>query len=129
MAKTDAKKDKKRISIKGKKINTGLQGFVDFIREQGIVGLAIGFVIGVQSKALIDQMSKSFIDPLLGLIVGSSGDGLSTKKLYLQINDRSASFAWGAFVYAIINFIIIALVIYLTFKWLRLNRLDKKKDK
>lgn len=109
------------------KAQTGLEGFVDFIRTQGIVGLAIGFIMGVQAKALIDQLTRSFVDPLLGLIIGGS-QGLSEKTLYLQLNSRSATFAWGAFVYAVINFVIIAAVIYFTFKWLRLDKLDKKKD-
>ncbi|MFO0887214.1 MAG: MscL family protein [Candidatus Saccharimonadales bacterium] len=104
-----------------------LEGFVDFIRTQGIIGLAIGFVMGTQAKQLIDQMSRSFIDPILGLLIGGS-KSLSEKSVYVQINSRSATFAWGAFVYAVINFLIIAGVIYFTFKWLHLDKLDKKKS-
>ncbi len=104
-----------------------LEGFVDFIRTQGIVGLAIGFVMGTQAKQLIDQMSRSFIDPIMGLLIGGS-KSLSEKSLYVQINSRSATFGWGAFVYAVINFLIIAGVIYFTFKWLHLDKLDKKKS-
>lgn len=103
-----------------------LEGFVDFIRTQGIIGLAIGFVMGTQAKQLIDQMSRSFIDPILGLLIGGS-KSLSEKSVYVQINSRSATFAWGAFVYAVINFLIIAGVIYFTFKWLHLDKLDKRK--
>lgn len=125
---------KKRVAKPVKKVTrtvhtrakTGLEGFVDFIRTQGVVGLAIGFVIGVQAKALIDQFTASFVNPLLGLIIGGN-QALSKKTLYLQLNSRSATFEWGAFVFAIINFIIIAAVIYYTFKWLRLDKLDKKK--
>lgn len=103
------------------------QGFVDFLRSQGVVGIAIGFVMGTQAKLLIDQMSKSFIDPVLGLILGGDTT-LSEKTLYVQVNSASATFSWGAFVYSIINFLIIAAVIYFVFKWLRLDKLDKKKD-
>lgn len=105
---------------------SNLDGFVDFIRTQGIVGLAIGFVMGTQSKQLIDQMSRSFVDPILGLIIGGS-KSLSEKTVYVQINSRSATFAWGAFIFAVINFLIITGVIYFTFKWLHLDKLDKKK--
>ncbi len=126
-AKSD-EKSKKRVAKRVQaKAQTGVEGFVDFIRTQGIVGLAIGFVMGTQAKALIDQMTRSFVDPILGLIIGGS-QNLSEKTLFLQINSRSATFAWGAFIYAIINFLIIAAVIYFTFKWLRLNKLDKKKE-
>ena len=109
------------------KAKNSTQGFVDFLRSQGIVGIAIGFVMGTQARLLIDQMSQSFIDPLLGLILGGN-TSLSEKTLYVQVNSASATFAWGAFIYAVINFIIIASAIYFMFKWLRLDKLDKKKD-
>lgn len=102
-------------------------GFVEFIRTQGVVGLAIGFIIGAQAKILVDQLSTSFINPILGLIVGSS-DGLTGKTFYIHIGERSATFTWGSFVFTLINFVIIAAIIYLTFRWLRLDKLDKKKD-
>lgn len=131
MAETAKKGDKKvakRVTRKvTSKAQSSIEGFVDFIRTQGIVGLAIGFVMGLQAKALVDQFTASFINPLLGLLFNSS-QPLSDKTVYLQINSRSATFGWGAFVYAIINFLIIAAVIYFTFKWLRLDKLDKKKD-
>ncbi len=101
-------------------------GFVEFIRTQGVVGLAIGFVIGAQAKALVDQMSASFINPLLGLILGNSGD-LTKMTLTVDVGSRQAVFLWGAFVFALINFLILAAIIYFTFKWLKLDKLDKKK--
>lgn len=106
---------------------SSVTGFVEFIRTQGVVGLAIGFVMGTQAKVLIDTFSRSFVDPILGLLIGGS-KALSEKTLFVQVNSRSAVFGWGAFVYAVINFIIIAAVIYLVFKWLRLDKLDKQKD-
>lgn len=102
-------------------------GFVEFIRTQGVVGLAIGFIMGTQAKLIVDQLSNSFINPVLGLIVGSP-QGLSGKTFYVTIWGRHATFGWGAFLFSVINFVIIAAVIYYTFKWLHLDKLDKKKD-
>lgn len=102
-------------------------GFLDFIRGQGVIGLAIGLVIGTQVKGLVDQLIRSFIDPLLGLVVGSGG-GLSSKVFNLSLNGKNAVFGWGAFVYTLIDFLIIAAVVYFTVKWLKLDKLDKKKD-
>lgn len=131
MAETAKKSTKKVTKRVTNKVTTTAQssiaGFVEFIRTQGIVGLAIGFVMGLQSKALVDQFTASFINPLLGLLFNSS-QPLSDKTIYVQINSRSATFGWGAFVYTVINFIIIAAVIYFTFKWFRLDKLDKKKS-
>jgi len=102
-------------------------GFLEFVRSQGVVGLAIGFIIGTQAKVLVDQMSASFINPLLGLFIGG-GDNLSAEKFSLTFSNNTAVFSWGQFVFVLINFIITAAIIYFTFKWLRLDKLDKKKD-
>jgi large conductance mechanosensitive channel len=127
-AKKGSKKVAKRVTNKvSVAAQSNLEGFIEFIRKQGIVGLAIGFVMGLQAKAMVDQFTASFINPLLGLLFNSS-QPLSDKTVYIQINSRSATFGWGAFVYSIINFLIIAGVIYYTFKWLRLDKLDKKKS-
>lgn len=106
---------------------SGLQGFVDFVRTQGVVGLAIGFVIGTQAKSLVDQLSSSFVNPLLGLVVGT-GEGLTNKKFALSIGGSTAVFTWGAFTYALINFVFISAIVYFVFRWLRLDKLDKPKS-
>lgn len=113
--------------VASKKVNQSISGFVEFIRTQGIVGLAIGFVIGVQSKAVVDQFSKSFVDPLMGLLFGG-GEKLSQQNFIVEIGSRSASFAWGQFLYVVINFIFIAAIVYFVFRWLRLDKLDKPKE-
>lgn len=102
------------------------QGFGEFFRNQGVVGLAIGFVIGTQARTLVDQLSNSFINPILGLIVGT-GDGLTDKKFALTVGGSTAVFRWGAFAFSLINFVIIAVLIYLVYRWLHLDKLDKKK--
>ncbi len=105
-----------------------VQGFADFMREQGVVGLAIGLVIGTQVKTLVDQLLKSFVDPLIGLFMGA-GQGLSGKVFTLSLNGKQAVFGWGAFAYTLMDFVIIAAIIYFTFKWLGLDKLDKKNEK
>jgi large conductance mechanosensitive channel len=109
------------------KAQSSVEGFVEFIRTQGVVGLAIGFMMGTQAQLLIKQFTASFVDPVLQLLFGGS-KVLSDRTLYVQINSHSAKFFWGAFVYSVINFVIIAAVVYLVFKWLRLDKLDKKKS-
>jgi large conductance mechanosensitive channel len=103
-----------------------LQGFVNFVREQGVVGLAVGFVLGAQVKALVDQLVISFINPLLGLLLPGKGK-LADKVWALTLNGKTQEFAWGAFAFQLISFVIVALVIYFTVKGLKLDKLDKKK--
>lgn len=96
-----------------------MAGFIQFIREQGVVGLAIGFILGGAVSEVVGSMVNNVINPVIGLIFGST----------------SGMAAWtvgpvglGAFVAAIIDFVIIAAVVYWGFKKLGLDRIDAKKE-
>ncbi len=108
-------------------VNKQLTGFVDFIREQSVVGLAIGLVMGTQIKQVVDALIASFINPLVGLLLPGKG-GLDQKKIIVQWHDKTADFTWGSFVLTMISFTIVAAVIYFTFKALKLDKLTKKKE-
>lgn len=102
------------------------RGFIKFLQDQGVAGLAIGFIIGAQARIVVDQFNASFVDPLLGLIIGSP-DGLNNQTFTISLGDNTAEFAWGAFAYAFINFIIVSLIVYVTYKMLHLNKFEKPK--
>ncbi len=108
---------------------TKLDGFMYFFRQQGVVGLAIGLVIGTQVKLVVDQFIASFINPLLGLLLPGQGD-LSQKKVTLTMSslDKTAVFAWGQFAYILLSFIVVAVIIYYIIHLLKLDKIDKKKD-
>lgn len=99
-----------------------INGFLDFIREQGVVGLAIGVVIGVAAKDTVDALTQGFINPLIGLILPNV-DSLSSKKFVIDGSD----FLWGNILLNIINLLVIAAVIYFIIKGLGLDKLDRKK--
>lgn len=103
-----------------------LQGFTDFVREQGVIGLAVGFVLGAQVKTLVDQLVASFINPLLGLLIPGKGS-LSQKDFSLTWFGKTADFTWGAFAFQMISFLIVAAVVYFVVTGLKLDKLDKKK--
>lgn len=113
--------------IPSPKFKHHISGFMNFIREQGVVGLAVGLVLGVQVKALVDQIVASFITPLLGLLLPGEGD-LAKKTFTLSFNDKTAVFAYGAFLSVLISFIIVAFLVYFLVKSLKLDKLDKKKE-
>jgi len=97
-------------------------GFIDFIREHAVVGVAIGFIVGLQAQTLIKQLVTSFVTPLLNLIVGS---GLQEKQWKIAHGSHVQSLAWGAFVYSLVDFLVVLLFIYLIVKTFRLDKLDK----
>lgn len=113
--------------IPAPKVKEHFSGFFAFVREQGVIGLAIGLVLGTQVKTLVDQMVISFINPLLGLILPGQGS-LAEKSFNLTLGSKNAGFLWGAFVAQMISFLAVAAVIYFVFKGLKLDKLDKKAE-
>lgn len=109
-----------------KQVKQHVNGFTEFIKSQNVIGLAIGLVIGTAASALINSLINNVIMPPLGLILGSA-EGL--KGLYLDLgttpSGEIAQLRYGQFLNDLINFLVIALVIYLVVKWLNLE-LKKK---
>lgn len=109
-----------------KRVTSKAQGFMDFIRKQGVIGLAVGLAIGTQASELVKNIVSSVITPLVDLLVGKGGlDGLD---LFVKIGDRTATFDFGLLIDSSIKFIAVAVVIYFVIMGLRLDKLDKKKD-
>jgi len=120
------KKAERLVSLNKVGVHKQIHGFVDFLREQSVVGLAIGLVLGTQAKALVDQLIASFINPMVGLLLPGQGT-LKEKTFTLHLGHKTGSFGWGAFVVSILTFVIVAAVVYFVFKGLKLDKLDKKK--
>ncbi|MBI1863215.1 MscL family protein [Candidatus Microgenomates bacterium] len=100
-----------------------LGGFMDFVREQGVVGLAVGLVLGGAVATLVKALIDDFVNPLVGIIL-KSPQGL--KSAYFKV--AGAKFMYGDFLNTLINFLVIAAVIYFVVHGLRLDRVDRKKE-
>ncbi len=96
-----------------------MKNFIEFIREQGVVGLAIGFILAGAVGKVVASLVNDIIMPLVALALGST-EGLKGLELY--------GIAYGEFVSTLIDFVIIAAVIYFVFKRVGLDKLDKKKE-
>ena len=101
-----------------------MRGFIKFIREQGVVGLAVGFILGGAISKLVTSLVNDIVNPILGIILNKAG-GL--KSAYIKIGP--AKLMWGNFTSSIIDFLVIAFIVYFGVKGLRIENLDKKKDK
>lgn len=99
-----------------------LKQFKEFLKEYKIVGLAIAFVMGVASTDLVNSLVKDIIMPLISPLM--SGDGW--REAVWQFG--SITISWGAFLAELINFLIIAFVIFLIAKKLfKMEKIDPKK--
>ncbi len=99
-----------------------MKGFMEFIREQGVVGLAVGFILGGAVSKLVASLVSDLINPIIGVALGAAGD-LASYSLKLG----PVNLMWGHFVSVVIDFLVIALVVYYGVKMLGLDKLDKKK--
>ncbi|WP_129744257.1 MscL family protein [Candidatus Nanosynbacter sp. TM7-008] len=124
-AKVAALKEKKIVSAAIK--DTHMAGFVNFIREQGVVGMAVGLAIGTAAGDTVKKLVTAFIDPLVQLVVGSQ-QGLQSASFTVEVAGRKGEFLYGAFVSSLITLIAVAFVVYAIVHFLKLDKLDKKKD-
>jgi large conductance mechanosensitive channel len=82
-----------------------IKGFKEFVFRGNIVDLAVAVAVGTAFTALVGAFTKSFIDPLIGLVGGGGPTGMT-----VRVNDQF--FTFGAFFTAVITFAITAAVIY-----------------
>jgi large conductance mechanosensitive channel len=100
-----------------------MKGFLNFIREQGVVGLAVGFILGGAVSKVVTAVVTDLVNPVLGVILGSA-KGLASASLGIG----HTSILYGDFISVLIDFTVVAFVVYFGVKWLRLDKLDKKKE-
>lgn len=106
-----------------------LAGFVDFIRTQGVIGLAVGLAVGTAAGASVKVIVDQFISPLVALITrGVDLNSLKWVLLSANGDQKEIAIGWGAIVSSLITLIATAFVIYLIIHFAKLDRLDKKKD-
>ena len=102
-------------------------GFMEFIRTQGVVGLAVGLAIGTAAGDTVKKLVAAFIDPLVQLIIGSQ-EGLQAASFTVEVAGRKGEFLYGAFISSLITLLAVAFVVYAIIHFLKLDKLDKKKD-
>jgi len=110
-------------------MNKQLKGFMDFVRTQGVVGLAVGLAIGVQVGKTVETLVAGLIDPVIGFIIGNQ-DGLRAAEWTIveaqEAGDRSLIIGWGSIVSSLITLLAVAAVIYYVVHGLKLDKADKK---
>jgi large conductance mechanosensitive channel len=100
-----------------------MKSFMEFIREQGVTGLAVGFILGAAIGKLVTALVTDLISPFLGIILGAGG-GLQAASFKVG----SVEVLFGHFISNLIDFTVIALVVYIGVKKLGLDKLDKAKS-
>jgi len=92
--------------------------FFDFVRERGVAGFAVGFILGGAVSKIAQALTDDIINPTVGYFLGPVKN-LSAYSI--------GAFKIGDFLSTIINFLIVCFVMFLIFKMLRLESIDKTK--
>jgi len=101
-----------------------IQEFKDFIAKGNVMDMAVGIIIGAAFTAIVGSLVADLINPIISLAMG----GVDFAGLFANLGDGefetiaaadeagAAVFAYGRFIMAIINFLIIAFVVFLLVK-------------
>ncbi|WP_203642284.1 large-conductance mechanosensitive channel protein MscL [Levilactobacillus andaensis] len=89
-----------------------LKEFKEFIARGNVMDLAVGVIVGAAFTAIVKSLVDNLINPLLGIFIGN----IDFSNLVLTIG--SAHFKYGAFINSVINFLIIAFVVFLLIKFI-----------
>ncbi|HET9807126.1 MAG TPA: MscL family protein [Nitrososphaeraceae archaeon] len=109
-------------------IRTFIIQFFDFLKTFGIIGLAIAFVIGQAASILVTALVGDIINPLVGLFLPSGSlEQLSAK--ITSVSGAISEFKYGDFIANIIDFLIIALVVFVAYKALSKYKIVEDKTK
>ena len=99
------------------KKKTLAQEFFDFLKTFGIIGLALAFVVGQAASGLVTSLVNDIINPLMGLFLPAGNlDAMSTK--VTNIAGEITEFRYGHLISSVIDFLIIALVVFVAYKQL-----------
>ncbi len=100
-----------------------LKEFKEFALKGNVMDLAIGVIIGAAFKDLVTAFTECFINPIINSIGGANVGG------HFEIFSTGQYIEYGAFITAVINFIIMAFIIFIIMKSFNaLSNIGKKKE-
>ena len=83
-----------------------IKEFKEFISKGNVMNLAVGVIIGGAFSAVVASLTENIISPIIGLFTGQNFD-------LLQISAFGVDIRYGAFITSVINFVIMAFVVFL----------------
>lgn len=100
-----------------------LKEFKEFISRGNVMDMAVGVIIGGAFTGIVNSLVNDVFMPVLGLLTG----GINFAALSVQIGPGEGDvLGYGSFIAAVVNFLLIALVLFLIIK--AINRFHRKKE-
>lgn len=108
-----------------------VKGFMEFIRRQSVVGLAVGLAIGTQVTSTTNTIVNGFINPIVSFVLSfftSNPTSLENMAWHVVGAPHTLVIQWGLILSFLIQLLAVAAVIYFVIHGLKLDKLDLKKD-
>lgn len=100
-----------------------MKEFREFALKGNVMNLAVGIIIGAAFQQIVASLTENILSPLIGLVAGQNFDHLSLRFWGIELT-------YGAFITSVINFVIMAFVIFLIIKFItKIGEVCSKKDK
>jgi large conductance mechanosensitive channel len=111
-----------------------LNEFKTFIAKGNVMDMAVGIIIGAAFTAIVGSLVADLINPIISLFMG----GVDFSSLYVLLGEGefanigaaeeagAAVFAYGRFIMAIINFLVIAFIVFMLVR--QVNKMKKKEE-
>ena len=96
-----------------------LKEFKEFALKGNVMDMAVGVIIGAAFGNIVTALTDSFINPLIGLVTGGAQKDPETGQIIVSAGSWSVGgveFTYGAFISAVVNFLIIAFILFLIIK-------------
>jgi large conductance mechanosensitive channel len=104
-----------------------LKEFKDFIAKGNVMDMAVGIIIGAAFTAIVKSMVDDLLNPIIGVFTGGAdftnkfailgGDGAAYASLEAAREAGASVFAYGAFFMAVLNFVIVAWVVFMLVRY------------
>ena len=118
---------KEKLKAAAEKSNGFRKEFIEFINRGSVVDLAVGVAVGGAFTAIVNSLVNDIVMPIVGLIAGGVDfTGLAIRIPNFFGTGDEAVIAYGNFIQNVIQFLIIAWVIFMIVK--AMNRINRKKD-
>lgn len=92
-----------------------IKGFRDFILRGNVIDLAVAVVIGAAFTAIVNVLVSALVNPLIGLFFKAGSLDKALVAHVPTLGGGTSDFAFGAILGALINFVAVALIVYLVF--------------
>ncbi len=108
-----------------------IKEFKEFALKGNVMSMAVGVIIGGAFQAIVTALTSSFINPLIALVTGGIKYDEAGNPMIVggSFTINGVAFDYGAFISAIINFVIMAFILFLLIKGMnKLMDLNKKEE-